>query len=182
MKNVLTKIEEAKNLIRSKRLSKNATNAYSKYDYFTPEIVEKSVKDVCNELNIACACSLVRNEFGLQQELSVYDLDSDEFIKFVLATEVAELKAANSCQFLGATDTYSERYIKMKVFGIKDNSLDPDSGDNSKPLFSVKNPKHIQSLNAARDKGINGKDLIDKIRSTMNLTDQTEELINNGSV
>ena len=38
--------------------------------------------------------------------------------------------ATNETQQMGGTDTYSERYIKMKVFQIKDNNLDIDSQDN----------------------------------------------------
>jgi len=39
---------------------------------------------------------------------------------------------------MGGTDTYSERYLKQKVFQIKDNNLDPDSQDNRAKASGVK--------------------------------------------
>ncbi len=56
--------------------------------------------------------------------------ESKSELVFELATEKGEIKATNSAQQMGGTDTYSERYIKMKVFQIKDNNLDFDSQDN----------------------------------------------------
>ena len=44
------------------------------------------------------------------------------------------MTATNDTQQMGGTDTYSERYIKMKVFQIKDNNLDFDSQDNTKKV------------------------------------------------
>lgn len=130
MKNIYGKLQKARDLVTQNGYKKDGRNDYSKYDYFTPEQVELIVSEVTKETRTMCLCNLKRNEFGLYQELKLIDLDSDEVIVFELATEKGEIKATNSAQQMGGTDTYSERYLKMKVFQIKDNNLDPDSKDN----------------------------------------------------
>lgn len=137
------KLDKARELVRTTKHKKAGRNDYSKYDYFTPEQVELIVAEVCKETKMLPLCSLKRNEFGLYQELTLVNLeDLNEKLSFELATVLGELKATNATQQMGGTDTYSERYIKMKVFQIKDNNLDFDAHDNGK---SVKRPaKDIQ--------------------------------------
>ena len=55
-----------------------------------------------------------------------------------MRTKHGSITATNETQQMGGTDTYSERYIKMKVFQIKDNNLDIDSQDN-RPKKQVPN-------------------------------------------
>lgn len=131
MKNILNKLHEARKIVRSGKYKKDGRNEYSKYDYFTPEMVEKIVSEVTEAQKMICICNLRRDEHGLYQELKLIDLEKEgEDITFELATTMGEMKATNQTQQMGGTDTYSERYIKMKVFQIKDNNLDFDSHDN----------------------------------------------------
>lgn len=132
MKNIYKKLNEARKLVRDGGFKKDGYNDYSKYNYFTPEMIEKIVSEICEKNNLLTICNLKRNEFGLYQELKLIDLESEEELNFELATMIGEMKATNQTQQMGGTDTYSERYIKMKVFQIKDNTLDPDSQDNRK--------------------------------------------------
>jgi hypothetical protein len=48
-------------------------------------------------------------------------------VKFSIATEIPEIKATNVAQQLGGAVTYSERYLLMIAYDIKDNNLDFDS-------------------------------------------------------
>lgn len=129
--NIYEKLDKARKLIRGTNQKKSGRNEFSKYDYFTPEQVESIVAEVSEEVKILSLCSLKRNEHGLYQELTLVNLeDLEDRLVFELATTMGSLKATNETQQMGGTDTYSERYIKMKVFQIKDNSLDPDSQDN----------------------------------------------------
>lgn len=129
--NIYEKLHKARELVRNTKHKKDGRNDYSKYDYFTPELVEKIVAEVCEETKMIPVCNLKRNEYGLFQELTLVNLeDTKETLTFELATEKGEMKATNEAQRMGGTDTYSERYIKMKVFQIKDNNLDFDSQDN----------------------------------------------------
>ena len=178
--NMFQKLQRARNYVQKKSLKKDARNDYSNYNYFTPEFVERLVEEACKEVGCICICSLEADEFGLFQELHFHDIaDKNEAFSIKLRTKQSEMKATNEAQQMGATDTYSERYIKMKLFGIKDNSLDPDSKDNSKSAsksapkkedepvaiwFDPKNPIHIQKVKEARDSGKDGDEIVKAIR------------------
>jgi hypothetical protein len=129
-KTILQKLREARDIIKSSDLKKSGRNDYSKYDYYTPEQVESLVEKACKETGTICLCNLKADEFGLLQTLDFTDIETGEKIPFELRTKHGSLKATNETQQMGGTDTYSERYIKMKVFQIKDNNLDCDSQDN----------------------------------------------------
>lgn len=123
--NIYEKLNKAREAIRNTPLKKTASGGMFKY--FTPEEVESLVAEACAEQKLLPICHLRRNEFGLTQHLQLVDLEKvDDIIGFELATEKGSLKNTNESQNMGSTDTYSERYIKMKVFQIKDNNLDPD--------------------------------------------------------
>ena len=138
--NIYEKLDKARELVRNTKHKKDGRNTYSNYDYFTPETVELIVADVCKEMRLSPLCNLKRNEFGLYQEMILIDLDkTEDCIITELATVHGSLKATNETQQMGGTDTYSERYIKMKVFQIKDNNIDPDNQnhDNAKSVKSA---------------------------------------------
>ena len=128
--NIYEKLDKARELVRTTPHKKEGRNTYSKYDYFTPEQVEQIVAEVCKETKMIPVCNLKQSEYGLYQELTLVNLeDTSDKLTFQLATVHGALKATNETQQMGGTDTYSERYIKMKVFQIKDNNLDPDGQD-----------------------------------------------------
>ena len=125
--NIYEKLNEARRLVRETSHKKDGRNTFSNYDYFTPETVELIVAEVCEETKMLPVCNLKRNEYGLYQEMILVDLENlEDKIVFQLDTVHGQMKATNEAQQMGGTDTYSERYIKMKVFQIKDNNLDPD--------------------------------------------------------
>ena len=123
--NIYEKLDGARESIRNTPLKKTASGGMFKY--FTPEEVETLVAEACKEQKLLPLCSLVRDDFGLKQVMRLKDLEDIKVeIVFELATEKGSLKNTNESQNMGSTDTYSERYIKMKVFQIKDNNLDLD--------------------------------------------------------
>jgi hypothetical protein len=135
MKTIYEKLNEARKLIRNRGMQKEGTNAFSKYDYFTPEQVETLVYEACEQVKAICVTSLKIDERGYYQELEFVDLEptageKPQSIRFELRTEKPDIKATNVTQQMGGMDTYSERYIKMKAFQIKDNTLDFDAQDN----------------------------------------------------
>jgi hypothetical protein len=132
---IYDKLDKARESVRS--TSRQKTTSGGKFKYFTPEEVEAIVAEVCTEQRILPVCNLKRNEHGLFQEMTLVNLDDlKDTIVFTLATHVGAVMNANDTQNMGSTDTYSERYIKMKVFQIKDNNLDPDGqqGGQSQPV------------------------------------------------
>jgi hypothetical protein len=128
---ILSKINDARQIIKKSDLKKAGRNEFSKYDYYTPEQVNKLVNDACQQVQLFNKFDLLRTELGLVAELSIYDLDSNEttipMVKFSIATEIPEIKATNVAQQLGGAVTYSERYLLMIAYDIKDNNLDFDS-------------------------------------------------------
>lgn len=138
---LLWKLWQAKIDIASMKISKEWTNDFSHYDYFTPEQVNKLVQDVCNKLKIYTKFDLKRNERGLYATLTIYDLESDEYITFEWATELPEIKATNQSQRYGWLMTYMERYLKSTAFWICENSLDFDTTENTKKVAEKKEEK-----------------------------------------
>jgi len=158
MKKIYEKLKEARNIIKKMNLKKTGRNEYSKFDYYTPEQVEKLVDIACEKTNTLVLCNLKKDEFGLFQTLDFIDLKSEEKISFEMRTKHGSITATNETQQMGGTDTYSERYIKMKVFQIKDNNLDIDA--QSKPVKeSKKEPKSekAQILFLLKELGIKAK-------------------------
>lgn len=131
---ILKKIAKAKNQIKEIKLKKTGWNDYSKYNYFLPEQVEKIVSDACKSNNLITKFDLKRNEFGEYGILTIYDIDSNENMKYEMATAIPDIKATNIAQQLGGCVTYTERYLKMSAFGIVENDLDFDNFNNKNNL------------------------------------------------
>lgn len=130
---ILERLAKARKIIRETKIKKLGNNTYSKYMYFTPEQVEQLVADACEKTNTIVICNLLADEHGYYQTLEFISIDNPkDKLSFELRTEKGAITATSATQQMGGTDTYSERYIKMKVFQIKDNNLDPDSQDNRK--------------------------------------------------
>ncbi len=127
---ILNKLKETRKIIKQSDLKKSGRNEYSKFDYFTPEQIEALVDNACSKTNTITLCNLKKDEFGLYQTLDFIDLETEEKLSFEMRTKFGSITATNETQQMGGTDTYSERYIKMKVFQIKDNNLDFDGHKN----------------------------------------------------
>jgi len=195
-KNIYQKLVEARAIIAEAKPTKDGENEYSKFDYFTPEAVEKLVSSACAKVGAVCICDLFADEQGLYQHLKFINLEKlDEVITCVLRTKQASITATNETQQMGGTDTYSERYIKMKFFCIKDNSLDPDATSGKpakiasstgevKTWFDPKNEKHMIALSTYRDLKMSNEDIIKKIRSTegMGLSNSYADKIRNNEI
>jgi len=132
MKTIYKKLANAKHHIKTNATKKEGRNKFSNYDYFTPEQVEKLVFDACQDSKIITLFDLKRNEFGEYGEMTIADTESDESIVVTMATAIPDIKATNISQQIGGCMTYTERYLKMSVFGITENSLDPDTAENTK--------------------------------------------------
>lgn len=124
---VLKKIASARDAIKNSDLKKAGRNTHSNYDYYTPEQVSKLVNDACNTLSLLNTYELIRTEHGLLAQVTVFDLESDEYKLFSMATEIPSITATNIAQQLGGAVTYSERYLLMSIYDIKDNNLDFDT-------------------------------------------------------
>lgn len=138
MKNIIKKLAEAKKSIASQKITKEWKNSYSNYNYFTPEQVSAIVQKACDEFWLFTKFDLMRDEQGIEWQLTVYDIDSEECLVFIGATAIPEIKATNVAQQIWWCMTYTERYLKMTAFWIADNSLDFDTTENTKKVAEKK--------------------------------------------
>ena len=132
MKELLNKLASAKAEIKSTKLKKEGRNTYSNYEYFTPSQIEFLVATACHNNRLLTSFDLIRNDLGVYGRLTVYDLESGEKLTTEMASAIPEIKATNIAQQLGGCVTYTERYLKMSLFGITDNQLDFDTTENTK--------------------------------------------------
>jgi len=144
---IYKKLQEARLIIANKKMSKDGTNSFSKYDYFTPAMVSNAVADACEKVGLITLFSLLKDEYGHYGRLQVNDIDGDDAVLFEARTEQPEIKATNQAQQMGGMLTYTERYLKMSAFEIVDNNLDFDSQDNRPKKDDGK-----EWLNAGTDK------------------------------
>jgi hypothetical protein len=145
MKNVLSKLSLARVYVKSHPLKKDGRNEFSKYDYFTPEIVSKLVNEACNETNIICIFSLKQDTLGYFGEVATTDLETGETLITEMRTEKPVITATNATQQMGGMNTYTKRYCLMSLFDIEDNTIDFDNQDNSKPTTKAQSSPNQQT-------------------------------------
>ena len=154
---IYKKLHEAKSEIKATKMKKEGFNKFSNYNYFTPEQVELLVFDACTSQGLATFFQLRRNEFGEFGILSVVDTETSELVNFEMSTAIPDITATNVAQQIGGCMTYTERYLKMSVFGIVENSLDFDDKDHSKKKSKPEAPTNTPDdgkewLNPGTDK------------------------------
>ena len=153
----LKKLQQARQKIKDSPVKKLGKNTYSNYDYFTPEQISEMVSKVNKELNLFHKYDLVREQYGLMARLEIFDLDSEDSVKFQMATEIPEIKATNVAQQLGGCVTYSERYLLQVAYDIKDNNLDFDTDKPAKKQESKPAANQLPWLNPKDDGNDNPK-------------------------
>lgn len=177
---VYKKINQAIEKIKSSNLKKGGYNSYSEYSYYTPEQIDKLVREACKDLNLFIKFDLKRNELGIDGMLEIIDLDLEinaPSAFYTMASDIPSIKATNISQQLGGAMTYTKRYMLMNVFDIVDNNLDFDNTDNTQKSQSNNNKPSPETwlnkfnkdesihkdywtiLNAAKEKGLTLKDL-----------------------
>ena len=154
MKELLNKLAAAKAEIKATKLKKEGKNTFSNYEYFTPSQIEFLVATACHNNKLLTLFDLIRNDLGVYGRLTIYDLESGEKLTTEMASAIPEIKATNIAQQLGGCVTYTERYLKMSLFGITDNQLDFDTTENIKkqaePKTSTKAPEQLKVIDATK--------------------------------
>jgi hypothetical protein len=143
---VFAKLLNARISIRETETKKLGHNDYSNYDYFTPEQISDMVHKACVEQGLLTVFVMKREPLGLKADLVVLDIDNpDNNINFTMPTDIPAMKATNIVQQLGGAMTYTERYLQMTAFQIKDNTLDfdatnRDNSEGEQEAIAPKNP------------------------------------------
>lgn len=193
MKSVLSKLATARLFIKSHPIKKDASNAFSKYDYFSPELVSKLVNEACIEANIICVFSLKQDSLSYYGEIITTDLETGESFTTETRTAKPVITATNETQQMGGMNTYCKRYSLMSLFDIEDNTIDFDAQDNAKQAAKKANPQQQAQPNQQSQNGekkwLNpgtkefdgavlklkaGTTTIEKIKSVMKISADTE--------
>ena len=187
MKEILNKLAVARVFIKSHQVKKDGRNEFSKYDYFTPEIVSKLVNDACIESNIICVFNLKQDPIGYYGEVITTDLDSGESLITEMRTAKPAITATNETQQMGGMNTYAKRYALMSLFDIEDNTIDFDSHDNTKSAKPDKEQSVANDLpwlnegtkefNGAVEKLKAGKSSIPALRKYFKISKKIEGLL-----
>ena len=184
MQNLLSKLAMARLFIKSHPIKKDGRNEFSKYDYFTPEIVSKLVNDACTESNIICVFSLKQDQLGFYGEVTTTDLETGVQLVTEMRTARPLITATNETQQMGGMNTYAKRYALMSLFDIEDNTIDFDAQDNTKSpqqnnsKTAVPEKKWLNENTKEFDGAVAklkaGTTTIAKIRTVMNISKVTE--------
>lgn len=158
--NVYQRLFLAKKHIATQTTKKSGKNAFSKYDYFTPEQVDALVLAACDHAQLDFHFDLREDSFGIYGELRVVNLDDpSDFIFYTQRSAIPEIKATNRTQQYGGAMTYTRRYMLQNVFCIADNKLDFDH--NNGGLADVITQSQVDSLvEMIKEKGIKTEDVV----------------------
>ncbi|MBP6432900.1 MAG: ERF family protein [Ferruginibacter sp.] len=182
MKNVLSKLATARLFIKSHPIKKDGRNEFSKYDYFTPEIVSKLVNEACIEANIICVFSLKQDVLSYYGEIVTTDLETGEQLVTEMRTAKPMITATNETQQMGGMNTYAKRYAFMSLFDIEDNTIDFDSQDNTKKQQATQTQNDLPWLNegtkefdGALNKMKEGKSSIDALKKYFKISKKVQD-------
>jgi len=182
MKNVLSKLATARLFIKSHPIKKDGRNEFSKYDYFTPEIVSKLVNEACIEANIICVFSLKQDVLSYYGEIVTTDLETGEQLVTEMRTAKPMITATNETQQMGGMNTYAKRYAFMSLFDIEDNTIDFDSQDNTKKQQQSQQQNDLPWLNegtkefdGALNKMKEGKSSIDALKKYFKISKKVQD-------
>lgn len=104
-----------------KKIKRTGKNKYSDYDYYTLDDILPTCTKIAANYNV-----LFKYEIGKRATLELVNLeDLNDTIIFSMPVADAVVKGANGIQNLGATMTYSKRYLYMNAFEV----AEPDSLD-----------------------------------------------------
>lgn len=178
---ILQKLQQAREVIKASKLKKAGRNAFSNYDYFTPEQVNSLVNEAEKASGLIHIFSMPRNEYGIFGELDIVEIETNEKVTFIQATEIPTIKATNTAQQIGGAVTYTLRYMLMTAFDISDNSLDFDAHDNrEKPqqkkaaMPPERFAKLVTSIKASPDKAA---EWMKKAREQFAFSDEQEQIL-----
>jgi hypothetical protein len=186
MKNVLSKLATARLFIKSHPIKKDGRNEFSKYDYFTPEIVSKLVNEACVESDIICVFSLKQDSLSYYGEIVTTDLETGEQLITEMRTAKPMITATNETQQMGGMNTYAKRYAFMSLFDIEDNTIDFDSQDNSKSKKQQSQPQNdlpwlnenTDEFKGAVEKIKVGKSSVEALKKYFKISTKVQEKLN----
>jgi hypothetical protein len=124
--NIYEKLNKSRLELQAMNLKKSGLNKFSGYDYFELSDFLPKINEIFADNKL---CAVV--SFGIDEAtLTIVDTEKpDDKIVIHSPMAGAELKGCHPIQNLGATETYSRRYLYLAALEIvEDDSLDKTSG------------------------------------------------------
>lgn len=121
IKNVYTKLQEARVLIQNRNLKKSGYNGFAKFHYYELGDFIPVVNHVFNDLGLTSYFN-INDQYA---ELLVVNTENpNEQVKFTsILPNTPETKGSNPIQTLGAVHTYLKRYLYMNALELVENDI-----------------------------------------------------------
>jgi len=168
---IYKKLQQARDHIKANPMKKAGYNQHSKYWYYTPEQINSLVHEAEKQTGLIHIFNLRRDSDGLHGHLQIFDIENQESINFIQATDIPSITATNIAQQIGGSVTFTTRYMLQTAYDISDNSLDFDSKDNREPEKKVQptaNGKEIPEKAKMKISNTAFNQLIDKLKANPN--------------
>lgn len=142
-KNLRQKLQEARILLKDKKIKPSGYNDFTKSAYFSLADILPSITEVCDEVGI-CTLFTYSNEITT---LKIYDMETDEIIEVTSPTVETEIKISkagkeisNKMQALAGNQTSQRRMLLLSTFDIVSEDDDEIKGIdiNNHNIFEIK--------------------------------------------
>ena len=107
-------------------LKKSGHNQYAGYDYFELEDIVPTAMRICTKYNVLPLISFTK-DYGV---MTIIDADSGEKLEITSPMAEAQLKGCHPIQNMGATETYTRRYLWMAFLEV----TEPDPSDRTQGM------------------------------------------------
>jgi hypothetical protein len=122
---VYAKLQKARMMLQAAPIKKSGHNKFAGYQYFELGDFLPTINEIFNELGL---CSVISFDKELAT-LRVIDTDNGGSITFTSPMADAHLKGCHPIQNMGATQTYSRRYLYVSALEIVEHdALDATTG------------------------------------------------------
>lgn len=124
--NIYQKLQLSRVKLQQTKLKKSGKNTYSNYDYFELGDFLPAINEIMAEYGLTAIYQFTEEK----ATLSIIDTDNPESqLMFSTPVSLAVLKGAHPIQNIGATQTYTRRYLYVMAFEIAEG----DTLDNTQP-------------------------------------------------
>ncbi len=175
---VYAKLQKARIKLQSAAIKKSGHNKFAGYQYFELGDFLPTINEIFNELGL---CSVISFDKELAT-LRIIDTDNGGAITFTSPMADANLKGCHPIQNMGATQTYSRRYLYVSALEIVEHdALDATTGQESpksaKPISKdVFDSMAIEDQEAIRSIGVHVISMLamDDVEGAVQYTEQCE--------
>ena len=131
IKNIYQKLNEGRNLLKSKTLKGSGKNEYAGFTYVELGDILPTITKIENDLHYITTISYDRD----LAYAKVINIDNpNDYITFTCPMSEAQLKGCHAVQNLGAVQTYLRRYLYFTIYEVVEQDiLDETVGKDEKP-------------------------------------------------